>query len=38
MKLKGHTDNVKAIIINPEGTQVTMLLSLTILNLKENGF
>ena len=28
MKLKGHTDNVKAIIVNKDGTQVNMVVAL----------
>ena len=31
MKLKGHADNVKALILNKDGTQVKFLLILSVL-------
>lgn len=40
MKLKGHVDNVKSIVINPEGTQVSHLFFFfaVILNLHVDVF
>ena len=35
MKLKGHADNVKALILNKDGTQVKFLLILSVLLLYE---
>lgn len=33
MKLKGHTDNVKSLLLNRDGTQVRMALKNLILSL-----
>ena len=36
MKLKGHTDNVKALVLNREGTQVRRVVTLTGVHIGRN--